>query len=63
VFFLLSCQEEDKKHAPAATIGNTPEAPIVLTPGKYTIKLPVVMTAGEPQTITIPVPPPKNPSE
>ncbi len=54
---LFSCKEENKqqKNNPSgAEALEAQEAPLVLTPGKDTIKLPVVITAGEPKVIPIP---------
>ena len=55
LIFLFSCQEEKNKlQTLQINPENTFQAPIILTPGKDTIKLPVVITVGEPKIIPIP---------
>jgi serine phosphatase RsbU (regulator of sigma subunit) len=48
---LFSCKEENKERAPQANTNKIFEAPIVLTLGKDTIKLPVIIQAGGPKVI------------
>ncbi|PJA09875.1 MAG: hypothetical protein COX70_00575, partial [Flavobacteriales bacterium CG_4_10_14_0_2_um_filter_32_8] len=52
ILFLAACTS---KNEPAASSQQQAhEAPLVLTPGNDTIKLPVIIPVGKPQTITIP---------
>ena len=58
IISFFSCKEENKQQSPQATSSIALEAPLVLTPGKDTIKLPVVVSSSEvenPKVIQIPI--------
>ena len=51
LIFFFSCQEKNKQQTPHANTNKSFEAPVVLTPGKDTIKLPIAIAAGKPTII------------
>jgi ligand-binding sensor domain-containing protein len=54
VILLFSCREESQDQTEHSSTVNAHTAPTILTPGKDTMQLPVVIPAGEPKIITIP---------